>query len=295
MKSRTRTLAEESLFAAMRLLKANGGSMAVRPLLEAVGNQLSLDDWALGRYKSGGIRWQAIMTFYSVDLLKAGFLVKKDGVWYLTPEGETAMAKGAETMLSEAGTAYRRWRQARDATAAEAALDDASPGVESPSSITLEQIEQMAADGLRARLVQLNPYEFQDLAAALLRGMGYFTPFVAPPGKDGGVDIIAYRDPLGAVTPRMKVQVKHRNSSATVQELRQLMGLLTKDGDVGVFVSTGGFTADALATARASHVHLELIDQGRFLSLWQQFYPKLGDEDKVRLPLRPVYFLDSDS
>jgi len=139
------------------------------------------------------------------------------------------------------------------------------------------------------------PYEFQDLAAALLRGMGYFTPFVAPPGKDGGVDIIAYRDPLGTVTPRMKVQVKHRNASANVQELRQLMGLLTKDGDVGVFISTGGFTSDALSTARASHVHMELIDQSRFLALWQQFYPKLNDEDKVRLPLHPVYFLDSES
>ena len=25
----------------------------------------------------------------------------------------------------------------------------------------------------------------------------YYTPFIAPKGKDGGVDIIAYRDPLG--------------------------------------------------------------------------------------------------
>jgi predicted Mrr-cat superfamily restriction endonuclease len=49
-----------------------------------------------------------------------------------------------------------------------------------------------------------NAYEFQDLAAALLRGMGYYTPFVAPTGKDGGVDIIAYRDPLGTVSPRIK-------------------------------------------------------------------------------------------
>ena len=39
-----------------------------------------------------------------------------------------------------------------------------------------------------------NPYEFQDLVAALLRAMGYYTPFIAPKGKDGGVDIIAYRD-----------------------------------------------------------------------------------------------------
>jgi predicted Mrr-cat superfamily restriction endonuclease len=38
--------------------------------------------------------------------------------------------------------------------------------------------------------------------------MGYHTPFISPKGKDGGIDIIAYQDPLGLKTPRIKVQVK---------------------------------------------------------------------------------------
>ncbi len=121
--------------------------------------------------------------------------------------------------------------------------------------------------------------------------MGYFTPFVAPRGKDGGIDIIAYRDQLGTVSPRIKVQVKHRQVSATVEEIRQLMGLLQKDGDVGIFISTKGFTPDAKTTARNSHVHVELIDLPRLIDLWQEFYPKLSDKDKSRLPLLPIYFL----
>jgi len=68
------------------------------------------------------------------------------------------------------------------------------------------------------------------------------------------------------------------------------MGLLQKDGDVGMFVSSGGFTTDAKSTARGSHVHVELIDFDRFISLWQEFYPKLTDEDKGLLPLMPIYF-----
>src|SRR5581483_1369220 len=36
------------------------------------------------------------------------------------------------------------------------------------------------------------------LVAALLRAMGYHVSWVAPPGPDRGVDIIARTDPLGA-------------------------------------------------------------------------------------------------
>jgi restriction system protein len=63
--------------------------------------------------------------------------------------------------------------------------------------------------------------------------MGYYMPFVAPRGKDGGVDIPAYRDPVGSVPPRLKVQVKHREQKVNVSEVRELMGLLAKEGDVG--------------------------------------------------------------
>jgi len=69
------------------------------------------------------------------------------------------------------------------------------------------------------------------------------------------------------------------------------MGLLQKEGDVGIFVSTGGFTPDAKTTARGSHIHVELIDLQRFIVLWQEFYNKQTDEDKSMLPLTPIYFI----
>ena len=74
---------------------------------------------------------------------------------------------------------------------------------------------------------------------------------------------------MGVVSPRIKVQIKHRDSTATVQEVRVLMGLLQKEGDVGKFISTGGFTSNAKVTARTSHVHVELVDYDRLIALWQ--------------------------
>jgi restriction system protein len=229
-------------------------------------------------------------------LIKAGFLVKKKGVWFLTPEGESALKLGATGLMDAATKAYREWRQKNprqpEVVEPEAAVaDEAAKAAE----VSADEIEQSAYEQIENHINKKTPYEFQDLAAALLRGMGYFTPFVAPAGKDGGVDIVAYRDPLGTSSPRIKVQIKHRESPASVQEVRQLMGLLQKDGDVGIFISSGGFTPDAKTTARNSNVHVELVDLPRFITLWQEFYQKLTDEDKTKLPLFPIYLLATTS
>ena len=290
---KARVIAARLAFAALNVLKENGGEMRGRQVIEEVEKRVKLGEWEKQRYeKSGYIRWQSILHFYSIDLIKAGFLVKKKGVWFLTPEGEAALKLGEVALLETAQRKYREWRAKNpkqpDFPEPEVAAVDEPAKQE---QIAADDIEQSAYDQIENFLDKKTPYEFQDLAAALLRGMGYFTPFVAPSGKDGGVDILAYRDPLGTSSPRIKVQIKHRESSAPVQEVRQLMGLLQKDGDVGIFISSGGFTPDAKTTARNSNVHVELVDLPRFVTLWQEFYQKLTDEDKAMLPLMPIYLL----
>ena len=121
--------------------------------------------------------------------------------------------------------------------------------------------------------------------------MGYFTPFIAPPGKDMGVDILAYKDPLGCAPPRLKVQVKHRNQRVTVKEVRELVSLLSKEGDAGLFVSSGGSTSDAQVEIRRSPKHLEKIDLNDLILLWGDHYEKMAEEDRAFLPLRQISFL----
>ena len=283
----TRALAAKLIHAAFSILRDSGKEMPVRDLVAKVEKTVKLDDWARERYETSGyVRWESILHFFSIDCVKAGYLVKKKGVWYLTPEGEEALKLGPDELLNKASAAYRKWR-AEHPVAREEEIEEEAPA----EVVSYDDVELRAVEGLEHYINSKNAYEFQDLVAALLRGMGYYTPFVAPKGKDGGVDIVAYRDPLGTESPRIQVQIKHRESSATVQEVRQLMGLLQKEGDVGIFVSTAGFTPDARNAARSSHVHVELIDLNRFISLWQDFYSSLKEEDKSLLPLRPIYFL----
>lgn len=239
--SRSRALAAKTIFAALTILKENNSEMPGKELIEKVEERITLSDWDKERYeKSGYVRWQSILHFFSIDCVKAGYLLKKKRIWYLTKEGEDALKLGEVDLLNAASEGYKKWREKHPKVKPDENIIKTDEEIaELSDKITLDQIEQLAIESIQQQMKSLNPYEFQDLAAALLRGMGYFTPHVSPRGKDGGIDIIVYKDPIGTITPRIKVQVKHREQAATVQEVRQLMGLLQKDGDMGIFISTG--------------------------------------------------------
>jgi restriction system protein len=282
-------LAEKLLFAALTILRDNGNEMRASDIMDKVEKIVPLDDWARDTNPGTGYaRWYHVLNFHSIFFVKAGYIVKKKGVWYLTPIGEDALKLGPEKMLQAASDAFDDWRTRHPVTGEREDKEEPVPPV-----VPYEEIEQKAMDGLRQHIASKNPYEFQDLVAAMLRGMGYYTPFVAPKGKDGGVDVVAYSDPLGTKSPRIRVQVKHRETAASVEEIRQLRGLL-KEGDVGIFVSSAGYTREGREAARNAQGHVELIDRDRFIGLWQEFYGKLSEEDKALMPLRPIYFLAAE-
>jgi len=297
MPSRTKELATKIIFTAFQILKNAGGELRGKEVMEKIEQILPLDDWAKERLeKTGNIRWQSVLHFYTIDCIKSGFLKKNKGIWTLTKEGEAAIELGPEGLLKKTNELYREWaankKDETDNTIEELEL---STEPDQLQKANLEQLEEKAIDGLRDYVINKNPYEFQDIVAALLRAMGYYTPFVSPRGRDGGIDIIAYQDPLGTKIPRIKVQVKHKpEASIAVDEIRQLVGLLNDNGDVGIFVTSGRFTSEAENLSRTSHKHIELIDFERFIDLWQEFYDKLTDEDKNMLPLYKIYFLGAN-
>jgi restriction system protein len=122
--------------------------------------------------------------------------------------------------------------------------------------------------------------------------MGYHVVWIAPKGKDGGLDLLAQSDPLGVRGPRIKGQVKRRRDTKTTEdELRSFLSLI-EQGDVGVYISLGGFTNDTHAAARRSARRITLIDGEALLELWVEHYEKVDEEGRSLLPIKPVYFLD---
>lgn len=303
MPSITQERLGEFVKTALQVLAENDGHLPKRDVIHRAGQHLQPNDYECEPLPSGVIRWENALTWYTVDAVKAGWLLKRKGVWYLTEEGKNALNLDPLTFHKTAAEKYKKAIQAKRRSLASAALDDSSgiddrPTDESVINRTtvtaLENAESMARTEFETHIDALGPYEFQDLVAALLRGMGYYTPFVAPRGKDGGIDILAYRDPLGSSAPRLKVQVKHRDQKVTTSEVQQLTGLLTKDGDAGLIVSSGGFTSDAEVEIRRSSKHVEKIDLNDLIEMWDEHYDQIEEKDRRLMPLKRVAFLAPD-
>ena len=291
---RTKATATKTLYAVMKEISRRGGSMPAKELYPFVEANVKLTEWELEPAgKNKYIRWTNSFQFYSINYAKAGLIIKQKGMWYLTPEGEAALKLSPEEVMEKGEVAYREWRKLNPR---EDKRDDepTDENAERDRAEELNLLESDAREGIRQFIVSKSPYEFQDMVAALLRAMGYHTPFIAPKGKDGGIDIIAYLDPLGAQTPRIKVQVKHKPDTAIgASEVRALSGIL-KAGDIALFVTSGTYSADARNAASGNDKFIRLIDGNDFIDMWQEYYDKMTDDDKNMLPLKRIAFLGNN-
>lgn len=286
-KSRNRELASTIMAETLRLLKDRGGELRSAEIETSIGERVALDEWALHEYPNGGVRWMSVLHFYSIDLVKAGYIRKNKGRWFLTDEGRTAVdTMDKEQLFDTAHRAYLEWDKARRDIENENACIDDDGG---RGGITYQDIKDKSDEDIMQYIQSRTPYEFQDLVAALFRSMGYYTPFIAPKGKDGGIDIIAYSDPLGATKPTLKVQVKHYNmdNPVTVDVIRSIVGV-SKDG-IAIVVTSGRFAEAAKKEARQYNVRI--IDGYEFADLWIRYYGKMSEEDKTLMPIEPLYFI----
>lgn len=137
-------------------------------------------------------------------------------------------------------------------------------------------------------LQSLDPEQMEQMMAAILRAMGYRTK-VSPKGPDRGVDVLASPDGLGLTTPRIKVEVKHRKGSMGSPEIRSFIGAL-RDGDTGLYLSSGGFTKEARYEAERSTMQLTLVDMDDLADLIVTHYERFDEEGRTLMPLVRVYW-----
>jgi restriction system protein len=93
------------------LLPAPEGIQA-REALASLEERLTLSPYEQGEYASGGRRFEKIVRFATVDLVKAGWLHKEKGRWTVTVEGRKAYQEfvDPETFYKEAVRLYYQWK-----------------------------------------------------------------------------------------------------------------------------------------------------------------------------------------
>ena len=287
----------ELIQALFRILEKYPGGMKARDALAALAATVTLTEYEAGSYESGR-RFEKIVRFATVDTVRAGWLIKNDGIWTLTGEGAKALKlyKDPLEFHKKAAQIYQCWL--KDHKKSKTGLDspiaeesDREDESDKSVSVSYEEAKEQAQEKIDTFLHAMDAYAFQRLVAELLKAIGYHVTWIAPPGKDGGVDILAYTDPLGTQGPRIKVQVKQQQKAVTEPDLKSFMANIGQH-DSGIFFCTGGFTKDVEAYARSQEsTRIMLVDSAKLVQLWTDNIPRLSDQAWQRLPLTPIYFL----
>lgn len=278
------------------LLASEPEGLPAQTAIQRLADICTANAFEMSSYETGARRFDKVVRFLTIAPVKAGWLAKLDGVWFVTEEGKQALARFPDPteFRVQAGRLYRAWKSSRDAASATEPNADVDDDIEvdDARTVTFEQAEEQAWSEIERHLNSIDPYEFQKLVADLLTGMNYHVAWIAPPGKDGGVDIVAFTDPLGTQAPRIKIQVKRlTHTRVDVDGVRAFIATIGT-GDVGIFVSLAGFTRDAQNYVRDQESRrMTLIDARRLVDLWIEHYERLSNQARLRMPLTPIYFL----
>lgn len=222
-----------------------------------------------------------------------GMSLCRDVLWKATEIERDSLSSATRNSLGSTLTVFKV-----PSASAKELLQDPETATQKPSapesieSLENEQtavsIELQAREKIKDMVAALDHHEMEQLVAGILRAMGYKTQ-VSPVGADRGKDIIASPDGFGFENPRIVVEVKHRSGAMGGPQLRSFIGGRHKD-DRGLYVSTGGFTKDALYEAERSQVPVTLWTLDSLVRTLVDNYDRTDAETKRMVPLKRVYW-----
>lgn len=129
--------------------------------------------------------------------------------------------------------------------------------------------EKNILDGLDSRpnLMELNPFEFENLVSNLFAKMGLDAKLTRS-SRDGGVDVIAF-DTRPILGGKVVIQAKRYSNTVGVSAVRDLYGTMLNEGaNKGILVTTSSYGPDAYDFSKDKPI--ELIDGGGLLYLLEQ-------------------------
>ncbi len=303
--------AKYSMHALMRALKDNreddplSKQEALDKTEELLKQENRLQEVDYTENQSGQIRWAISLSYNFISLAKVGLAHRKNGQWWITEQGRSYIEETPtpDSLFNFVREAYQKWANDRESSAQPIPTEDLE-SIENLDNLydapsVLEDARLNAKKGIENRIGKMDPYDFQNIVAAIIESTGWHVQYIASRGEsDKGVDIVATRDTLGAQQPRLCVQVKHYCNSGrkvTSEDVSKLRGSIVQQTSTGMVVTSSGFTRDARENARGQSPNIELVDLDKLLDILERHYNNLSDKGKSLLPLVPVYFISPDN
>ena len=152
---------------------------------------------------------------------------------------------------------------------------------------------QLAQDGISDFIGRkFKGHRMEDLVAEVLEAQGFEVRRNTSKGRDGGVDILAGKGPMGLDEPLLAVQVKSGDSPIDSNDYSRLKGVLPDFGAThGLFVSWGGFNNAVEKDAKKDFFKIRLWNAEDLVREIQDVYPNLPKTIQAELPMKQIWVL----
>lgn len=158
------------------------------------------------------------------------------------------------------------------------------------AELIIEKQNVLVRQALKAKLLEMDAYQFEVLVGELLKKLGYSTVKVTKRSGDKGIDVIGDLTMEGITNVKTVVQVKRFKEGNNVpgKIVAQLRGSAEVD-QRGLVITTSDFTKDAVAEAQAPNkMPVALIGGERLVQLL------IKHEVGVKKAVYPIYSVDTD-
>jgi len=106
----SRECAAKTMYATLQILKRGGGSLPGKEVINRIEKEVEFTDWEKYWFEELGTnRWQRILSFFIINLIKSGFLLKQNGIWTLTDEGEKVTNLSPYELHEISHDGYIKW------------------------------------------------------------------------------------------------------------------------------------------------------------------------------------------
>lgn len=211
-------------------------------------------------------------------LKKTGFLENSErGVWALTP-----LAKAEKINSNQIVRAVQKDNASYYGDIQKVALSQADE----------TQIEDQSWEELLLKeLTSIEPAAFERLCQRLLRETGFTQVEVTGRVGDGGIDGRGIMKLGALISFHVFFQCKRYRGQVSAGDLRDFRGAMVGRGDKGLFLTTGGFTRDAMREAtRDGAPPIELVDGDALCTLLKTYKPGVATTMVEQVAIDPEWF-----